>query len=162
MMNRATRILTFLAVASAIWSCSGQSTSSGSQSAAPTPAGAMTAAPHMMMMGGGAISVTIRAQNDSGENGKATLTPMGKHTKVVVTVTGEPKGADQPAHIHPGTCAALNPKPEFPLHDVVLGTSTTIVSAPLATITAKATAINIHESAANIGKYVACGDIVKP
>jgi hypothetical protein len=154
--------MAFTLLATAIASCSGQnqSGSGGPAEASATPVAAMTEKPPMM--GSGAISVTIMAQNGSGETGKATLTPMGMRTKVVVMVKGEPKGADQPAHIHPGTCADLNPKPIYPLHDVIAGASTTVVSASLATLTAKATAINLHESATNIGKYVACGNIVKP
>ncbi len=84
-----------------------------------------------------------------------------------------------PAHIHSGTCAQLGDV-VFPLSDVsseivVDGTpmageamgsdddavawSVTTVAAPLADIVSGGHAINIHESAENIGNYIACGDI---
>lgn len=84
-----------------------------------------------------------------------------------------------PAHIHSGTCAELGDV-VFPLSNVsddilVDGTpmagedmgddgnevawSVTTVGAPLADIVSGGHAINIHESAENIGNYIACGDI---
>lgn len=86
-----------------------------------------------------------------------------------------------PAHIHAGTCAELGDV-VFPLSDVSMsmmvdGTpmamgdmmgapdaipvewSVTTVAAPLADIVAGGHAINIHESAENIGNYIACGNI---
>lgn len=88
-------------------------------------------------------------------------------------------GAAHPAHIHSGTCAQLGDV-VFPLGDVsseilVEGTpmagedmgpddnevewSVTTVAAPLADIVAGGHTINVHESAENIGTYIACGDI---
>ena len=89
--------------------------------------------------------------------------------------------AAHPAHIHAGTCAELGDV-VFPLSDVtsswiVDGTpmagedmmggsdaipvmvSVTTVGAGLADIVAGGHSINIHESAENIGNYIACGDI---
>ena len=86
-----------------------------------------------------------------------------------------------PAHIHSGTCAELGDV-VFPLSDVgssmmmngtpmagaeMMGAtdaipvevSVTTVAAPLADIVAGGQAINVHESAENIGNYIACGDI---
>jgi hypothetical protein len=86
-----------------------------------------------------------------------------------------------PAHIHSGSCAALGDV-VFPLSDVggsmmddggtpMAGTamgsasaiplkmSVTTVQADLNTILSGEHAINVHESAENIGNYVACGDI---
>lgn len=42
---------------------------------------------------------------------------------------------------------------------VAVATSETMVDAPLADLTAGGYAINVHESAENIGTYIACGDI---
>lgn len=106
-----------------------------------------------------AVTVNLGAQNNSGVSGTATLTPMGNQTQVVIRVTGEPAGASEPAHIHDGTCANLNPTPKYPLNNVENGTSTTMVNATLAQIQSSATAINLHESAQNISRYVACGNI---
>jgi GrpB-like predicted nucleotidyltransferase (UPF0157 family) len=64
----------------------------------------------------------------------------------------------QPAHIHVGTC----PVPDavkYPLKDIVDGKSTTTLDVSLAQLLTGGFAINAHLSAADIGKYVACGVI---
>ncbi|TXG87283.1 MAG: hypothetical protein E6R14_01665 [Thermomicrobiales bacterium] len=89
--------------------------------------------------------------------------------------------ASHPAHIHSGTCAELGDV-VFPLSDVsssmmmdgtpmamgdMMGAtdaipveaSVTTVAAALADIVSGGHAINIHESAENIGNYIACGNI---
>lgn len=85
-----------------------------------------------------------------------------------------------PAHIHTGTCAALGDV-VVPLSDVGANamnngtpmamdqvgsaeaipvmSSVTTVDLALSDILAGEHAINIHESAENIGNYIACGDI---
>jgi hypothetical protein len=105
-----------------------------------------------------AVTVTLTQQNGSGVSGSATLTPMGNQTQVVINVTGEPAGASEPAHIHVGAC----PNPgsvKYPLTNVVNGSSTTTVNAPLSSITAGNMAINLHQSQQNISHYVSCGNI---
>ncbi|MCL4507897.1 MAG: hypothetical protein M1296_00060, partial [Chloroflexi bacterium] len=96
--------------------------------------------------------------NNSGISGTATLTAMGSQTQVVLSLTGEPAGGSEPAHIHTGTCTNLGGV-KYPLVSVVNGASTTTVNAPLTTLTSGGYAINVHESAANISHYVACGNI---
>jgi Cu/Zn superoxide dismutase len=103
-------------------------------------------------------SFPISAQNGSGETGTVTLTPMGSSTKVVVTLSGAPAEA-QPAHIHPGTCAKLDPVPKYPLTNVVDGKSTTTVAVSVATLTAGGFAVNVHKSTSDLKDYVACGDL---
>ncbi|MGH2535307.1 MAG: hypothetical protein ACRDJW_23850 [Thermomicrobiales bacterium] len=87
--------------------------------------------------------------------------------------------AGHPAHIHAGTCTELG-EVVLPLENVGGGTmmgtpvaatmmgpetaipamvSVTTVGADLATIIDGGHAINVHESAENMGNYVACGDI---
>ena len=105
------------------------------------------------------MTVNLSAQNASGETGTATLTPQGDKTQVVIKLTGAPSSAEQPAHIHDGSCANLDPKPRVPLQNVVGGTSTTTVSMKLADIVGKGGAINVHKSAADLKTYVACGDL---
>jgi hypothetical protein len=87
-----------------------------------------------------------------------------------------------PAHIHSGSCASLGDV-VYPLNDVggpmmdasgtpmaagmAMGASSAIpvqvsmttVQADLNTLLGSAYAINVHESAENIGNYIACGDI---
>src|SRR5437764_4694404 len=104
------------------------------------------------------VVINLAPQNNSGLSGTATLTDIGGgKTRVDLNVTG-PAG-DYPAHIHMGTCANLNPAPQYPLTNVRNGQSTTDVDASLATIQQSPHAINLHKSAEDIATYVACGDI---
>ncbi|HKP54445.1 MAG TPA: hypothetical protein VJ183_17550 [Chloroflexia bacterium] len=105
--------------------------------------------------------VTLTEQNGSGQNGMAELTDMGDGTTmVVVEVTSNGTMDPQPAHIHEGTCANLNPKPAFPLSSVVDGRSETIVPVDIHELTDEPYAINIHKSATEAAIYTSCGDIL--
>jgi len=102
----------------------------------------------------------LHAQNGSGETGTATLLQSGDNVIVKVRLAGTPNGVAQPAHIHMGTCDKLNPKPTYPLHNVVDGTSeTTVMNVKLADLTSGPFAINVHKSTSDLGTYVACGDL---
>ena len=91
-------------------------------------------------------------------------------------------GGDHPAHIHSGTCAtlgdvvhplsdvsaqAMNNGTPMAMMDMMMGSgaaipvesSVTTVQAALSDIVGGEHAINVHESADNIGNYIACGDI---
>lgn len=106
------------------------------------------------------LTVPLHEQNGSGESGTATLTQMGADVQVVISLKGAPATA-QPAHIHDGTCAKLGDVYK-PLADVVKGSSTKVVTGlTIDKLLAGTYAINVHESASNLGKYVACGNIVK-
>ena len=105
------------------------------------------------------VTVKLEAQNNSGENGTATLTPQGNKTKVVIEIPNAPTDVAQPAHIHLGRCDALDKAPKWPLEPVKSGHSTTIVPVSLDTILKDKTAINIHKSPIETQVYVACGDI---
>ncbi|HXW76878.1 MAG TPA: hypothetical protein VEJ20_05645 [Candidatus Eremiobacteraceae bacterium] len=154
--------LSALVLAGLLFGCSGQTQSQTSATAAPATAmPAATAMGNSMsntMMSGQALTLAMKAENGSGESGTATLTAMGPKTRVVLAITGEAATADQPAHIHVGVCPGVGAV-VYPLHDVVGGKSTTIVSATIASLTASAHAINVHESKAQIGKYVSCAVI---
>lgn len=105
------------------------------------------------------LTVTLAEQNGSGESGTATLTQVGPDVSVVVALKGAP-ATPQPAHIHSGTCSDLGGVAN-PLANVVAGNSTTVVKGTtIDALLANPMAINVHESAANLGKYVACGNIV--
>ncbi len=108
---------------------------------------------------GGSKVFAIAAQNASGELGTVTLTPLGAKTRVVVALAGAPDDMPQPAHIHEGSCAKLNPKPKYPLVTVVDGLSTSVVDVPMATLVAGGFAVNVHKSTSDIPTYVACGDL---
>jgi len=115
---------------------------------------------HAMMMGGPhQLTVHLTALNGSGETGKAVLKDTAGGLSVSLTLMGGPKDA-QPAHIHKGTCAKLDPKPEYPLDSVVGGTSKTVIKGlKLAALLASPTAVNVHKSTSEIPTYVACGNI---
>jgi hypothetical protein len=105
------------------------------------------------------VTIPINEQNSSGESGTATLTSVdGGKTKVEISMKGESKGA-QPAHIHEGGCANLDPKPKQGLDSVLNGKSTTVVPVALSDLVDKKLAINVHKSTDDIKTYVACGDI---
>ncbi|HTJ28640.1 MAG TPA: hypothetical protein VMA36_20975 [Candidatus Limnocylindria bacterium] len=126
---------------------------------------AQSPAPSMPGMNmGNAMSKTLQiplaAQNASGESGTATLMDGTKGLIVRLRVTGG--GAAQPAHIHKGTCATLDPKPAYPLTTVSNGTSeTTIPNLTIADLLKAPFAINVHKSTSEIQTYVACGNIAK-
>ena len=104
------------------------------------------------------VTVELAEQNDSGESGTATLTAEGDATKVAIDL-GQGTSEPQPAHVHPGSCADLDPQPEHGLSDVVNGSSETTIPVELSHLTAGTFAINVHKSAAEAQTYVACGDI---
>jgi hypothetical protein len=104
------------------------------------------------------VTIQLAAQNGSGIAGTVTLTDLGNNqTRVVVNIT--PATGDHPAHIHMGSCANLDPTPEFPLTNVQNGASTTVVDQSLTTIMRTQRAVNLHLSAAQVATYVACADI---
>jgi Cu/Zn superoxide dismutase len=107
------------------------------------------------------LKVTMNAQNGSGETGTATLTQVGSDVQVVIALKGAPTTA-QPAHIHSGACSDLGGV-THPLTNVVNGSSTsTVKGLTIDQLLKQTSAINVHESADNLGKYVSCGDIAAP
>jgi hypothetical protein len=105
------------------------------------------------------VTIHMRALNHSGETGRATLTPMGNRTRVELAINGEPAGANQPVHIHEGTCANLNPAPKWVLNNIVNGKSVTTVPVGLGVLEAGSYSVNAHQSVQNMGTFVACGEI---
>ena len=98
------------------------------------------------------VTINLLEQNKSGETGTATITPQGGKTQIVLQMKGAPAAA-QPAHVHAGTCASLDPKPKIPLQNVVKGKSTTVVDMPMSEVMNGA--INVHKSTDDIKTYVA-------
>jgi hypothetical protein len=114
-----------------------------------------------MMKSSTHVTVHLMAQNGSGETGTATLTQMGSNVRVSISLMNVPAMA-QPAHIHTGTCANLNPAPKYPLTNVLNGKSmTTVHDVTLSTLTNGHYAINVHKSTNDLKTYVACGNIRK-
>ena len=118
--------------------------------------------PSSSMASAAAVTVSIKAQNGSAQTGTATLTQSGDDVVVAITMKGTGSDAE-PAHIHPGTCAKLNPAPKYPLSNIVDGKSTTTVPGlKVADLQTGGFAINVHKSTSDLATYVACGDIPKP
>src|SRR5690349_9555501 len=93
------------------------------------------------------LTVTLTQQNNSGENGTATITAAGDNAvRVMVQLSNGPT-TPQPAHIHKGSCANLDPVPAYPLNNVVSGMSDTTVPAAIADLAKGGYAINVHKSA---------------
>lgn len=108
------------------------------------------------------VSVRMAAQNKSGESGGARLIAVGNDkTRVMINLKGGPKGTPQPAHIHEGTCAKLDPKPKWGLENVVDGKSTTEVPVGIAELRKGTYAVNVHKSGEDLKTYVSCGNIPK-
>src|ERR1035437_5048305 len=101
-------------------------------------------------------------QNNSGEQGTATMLQGVNGVIVKLRPTGGAQGVDQPAHIHKGTCAKLDPKPTYPLTMVKDGISqTTVPNTTVADLQKGDYAINVHKSGKEATIYVACGNIPK-
>jgi hypothetical protein len=108
------------------------------------------------------VVITLDEQNGSAESGTATLTAEGDKTRVVLDLqsrSATPVAPRQPAHIHKGSCEELDPTPAYGLNDVKAGVSTSTVEATIDELRNAAFVINVHESAENVERYVACGVI---
>lgn len=119
--------------------------------------------PALVAAQGQPLTVTMAAQNNSGQTGTTTLTQGsdGRTTVAITLAVAGPGGAEvaQPAHIHSGSC----PNPGavvYPLTNVVNGKSTTVITASLASLLAAPMAVNVHKSAAESSVYTSCGNIV--
>jgi hypothetical protein len=112
-------------------------------------------------MSGHNMQINMGAQNKSGQAGSAgVVDAKGGGVDVTIKLQKEPKGASEPAHIHPGTCAKLNPAPFKPLTPVVNGKSFTHVPGiTVAQLKKGKYAINVHKSANDLKTYVSCGDL---
>jgi hypothetical protein len=107
------------------------------------------------------LTLTLNAQNNSGISGTATFNDLGNgKTRVVMQVSGAGPGPE-PAHIHPGSCAQLDPTPAFTLSSVTNGSSTTDVDSSLADLLDGHYAIHMHKSQDELTVYVACADVVR-
>jgi LPXTG-motif cell wall-anchored protein len=108
---------------------------------------------------GQTLTLQLTSQNNSGVSGTAVFTQTGSNVHIEIKVNGAGAGP-QPAHIHEGTCAQLNPTPQYSLLNVTNGTSTTDVPTTIQALTASPHAIHMHKSADELSVYVACADIV--
>jgi nucleoid-associated protein YgaU len=108
-------------------------------------------------------TVNIAADGDSGIAGSATLTELGAGRMAVeLRLTGA-GATPRPAHIHLGSCDALEIQaPSIPLQPAVNGASTSQIEATFQQLLSRPYAIHLHRSAEELGVYVACGDVKGP
>jgi len=106
------------------------------------------------------IVVQLNALNGSGESGTATLRGQGNKTTITLKLVNG-SGIEQPAHFHVGTCDKYQPRPLYPLDDVVDGKSTTTLDIPIDKLAGGDLIINVHKSYADIATQAACG-VSKP
>lgn len=105
------------------------------------------------------LQLHFQMQNASGETGTATM--LDGVDGLIVHLRMSETTLVQPAHIHKGTCAKLDPKPAYALPPVSAGTSqTTIANLTTANLLSGPYAINVHKSATEAGVYVACANVV--
>jgi Cu/Zn superoxide dismutase len=108
------------------------------------------------------LKLKLYAQNRPGETGTVALEQIPSGVKIVIKMAGGQNGT-QPVHIHTGTCANLNPVPTYTLTNIVNGSSTTTLSGTsLGDLLKGKYVIDVHESSADIKRYVACAAIVLP
>ncbi len=108
------------------------------------------------------LNLKLYAQNRPGNTGTAMLEQIPGGVRVVVKMSGGQNGT-QPVHIHAGTCAMLNPVPKYTLTNIVHGSSTTTISGTtLGDLLEGTYVIDVHESSADINRYVACAAIAMP
>jgi hypothetical protein len=108
---------------------------------------------------GQSISLSLTSQNTSGISGTAVITELpGGKLRVEIRANGAGPGP-QPAHIHQGTCANLDPAPKFTLTSLTNGVSTTEVDGSLRDLIASPYAIHLHKAPDELPVYVACADL---
>lgn len=118
-----------------------------------TPAVVATPAPDAAR-----LNLTFDELNDSGVTGSATLFDAGSQTLVDLTLEGT--GADHPAHIHEGTCDAIQPLAAWNLTNVGTdGTSTTLIDVPMADLLNGEYVIDLHLAPDQLGLLISCVEI---
>ena len=105
------------------------------------------------------VTIQMNQLNNSGQNGTATLTQIGDKVSVSVHVNGEPSAASEPAHVHFGRCPVIKAIPAYNVGPVVGGRATSVVDLTWKEINSGKYVLNVHESAAQLGNYVSCGNI---
>jgi hypothetical protein len=106
------------------------------------------------------VTIHMSAMNGTNEDGTATLTEDGNQTIVLVTLANG-TSVRQPSHLHSGSCDDYTPRPAYALHDVVNGSSRTVVPEHLDKLISGTYILNVHKSYDDIATQASCG-VVKP
>ena len=93
-------------------------------------------------------------------------TSDGKATEVTIELKGETPNGTRPWHVHTGTCAKGGPplggmKPYPPISLDAKGNGVSKATLAITVPDSGSYNVNIHESATNMSKIVACGDLKK-
>jgi hypothetical protein len=117
---------------------------------------------------GGAITVPLREENNSGASGTATLSGGGDSASVTIELQAE--GGRYQAHIHDVSCERYRRMNDFSaqlatltegLNNVAGGSSESHLSEPLSRYTRAEFSINVHRFGSPY-PVVACGDLWAP
>jgi len=127
--------------------------------------------PGLLMNHGKSVMLPILAQNNSGLNGVMSLAMGANGTTRVIVELPETYGnmavigtssVPRPMHIHLGTCATIGAV-KYPLTALVNGRSETLLNVSLPDLLKDLPlALNVHKSSAEVGVYIACGDLRAP
>jgi hypothetical protein len=102
--------------------------------------------------------VELVERDGSGVSGLAVIEPTADGTTVTVLLIGAT--SNHLLLVHPGTCASLEPVPDFLLAAVdATGRSETTLPVGQDELTASPRAIAVHASAGELGTIVACGEL---
>ena len=102
------------------------------------------------------VVIPLAPLNGSGETGTATLRAQGSQTIVTVDLANG-SSTKQPAHFHVGTCERYQPRPLYPINDIVDGKSTTTLDIPIEKLVDGTLILNVHKSYSDIATQAACG-----
>ena len=106
------------------------------------------------------LKVQLAEQNGSGQSGSATFMPLGgDRTRIVMELNGSP-AAQQPAHVHSGSCDDLGDA-VVGLTDLEDGRSTTVADVGLAELERGDLVIHAHKSEAEFDVSVACAPVTR-
>lgn len=109
---------------------------------------------------------TVAGKDGSKITGTATMAPAGEGTEVNVMIMGDEAGVTRPWHIHIGSCAKGGGvfgggRSYTPIAMDGSGHGMTKATLAVAAPDTGSYYVNVHESAGNMGKIVACGDLAK-
>lgn len=109
-------------------------------------------------------TVTITGKDGAAVHGSGTAKSEDKTTEVELKLMGDVAGSVRPWHIHTGSCAKPGgifggARSYTPITIDAKGDGATKASVPASLPDTGSYYVNIHESAANMGKIVACGDL---
>lgn len=109
-------------------------------------------------------TVTITGKDGAAVHGSGMAKADGKTTEVEIKLMGDVAGSVRPWHIHSGSCAKAGGvfgggRSYTPVTIDAKGDGSSKASVPVSLPDTGSYYVNIHESAANMGKIVACGDL---